>query len=81
MYQNMSIKYLFINLKYPSYVKLQVILFTFWVIASPISYVLLKESSISLLHNAWWVCLCIALAEAFESFLAIKKAKKGYATT
>lgn len=78
MYEDLSVKYLFINLKYPTYVKLQTALIIGWLIAATLFYIFASESSVWILRNAWWICLAIGLLEILESQFAIRKAKSSY---
>ena len=76
MYEDMRVKYLFLNLSYPAYVKLQTVLVAIWVIAAAVLFLLARDSSIWLLENGWWLCLAIGILEALESVVAIGKAKR-----
>ncbi|MBC8372576.1 MAG: hypothetical protein ISS69_08935 [Phycisphaerae bacterium] len=78
MYEEMRVKYLFINLKYSAYVKLQGILIAVWTIAALPCFLYLKDSSIWMLKHVWWLCLVVALLEGVEAFLAIGKAKRDF---
>ncbi len=80
MYEDMRVKYLFINLKYRAYIKLQVALVIGWLIGSVLFYLFARASDIWLLKNAWWLCLVIGGLEVLESLVAISKAKKDYRT-
>lgn len=78
MYENMTVKYLFVNLKYPTYIKLQSALLAGWIIAAVLFYIYGADSTHWLWGNAWWICLVVAALEILESQLAIKKAKASY---
>ena len=78
MYEDMRVKYLFINMRYPAYIKLQVILVVSLVIASLLCFLFARDSQIWLLKNAWWLCLIVAVGEIVETFMAIGKAKKKF---
>ena len=56
MYDEMRVKYLFVNLKYQSYLRLQVFLVVFLFIAAIICYIYLRDSSDLIYRNAWWLC-------------------------
>jgi hypothetical protein len=81
MYDEMRVKYLFINLKYPAYVKLQAAIVLGWLIVSGLLFVFARDSNFWLLENAWWLCLVIAVGEVIESLVAVAKAKKDYASS
>ena len=74
--QKMRVKYLFVDLRYPTYLKLQIVLVIGWIIGALLCYIFLRDNSVWLLKNGWWLCLVVALLEVGESFLAINKAKK-----
>lgn len=77
-YQDMRVKYLFVDLRYPAYLRLQIGLFIAW-IALGIALIPFRDSQVWLLANAWWLCPVIAVGEALESVVAITAAKKKYA--
>jgi len=78
MYDDMTVKYLFINLKYPAYVKLQVAQVVGWLIGSALCYQFARGSNVWLLNNGWWLCLVIGGLEVLETLAAISKSKKYY---
>ena len=78
MYEEMRVKYLFVNLKYPSYVRLQVFLVVGWVVAGGLLFLFARDSQAWLLKNGWWLCPLIAVCEVMESLVAVAKAKKDY---
>lgn len=78
MSDEMRVKYLFINLKYPAYVKLQMVIVAGWFIGALLCFLYAKDSPIWVLKNSWWLCVVIALLEVGESFLAIGKAKRDF---
>ncbi|MDH3214546.1 MAG: hypothetical protein OEM05_18875 [Myxococcales bacterium] len=75
MYEDTQVKYLFVALKYPAYVKLQVALVIGWLIGSILCFSWARESDVWLLKNGWWLCLAIGGLEVLESLVAIRKAK------
>lgn len=81
MYKDMRVKYLFVNLKYPAYVKLQVALVVGWFVAGGVLFFFARDSGIWLLANGWWLCPVIAVAEVAESMAAVAKAKKDYVSS
>jgi len=78
MYEEMRLKYLFINLKYSAYIKLQVILVVALIIGALLCLFFARDSQIWLLKNGGWLCPIVALLEVGESFWAINKAKKDF---
>jgi uncharacterized membrane protein len=81
MYEEMRVKYLFINLKYPAYVKMQIAITLGWLIVGGLLFVFARDSRIWLLANGWWLSLVMVLGEVIESYLAVAKAKKDYAAS
>lgn len=78
MYEDMRVKYLFINLRYPVYVKLQGMLIVTLIIAALTCFLYLKDSPLWMLKNVWWFLLIMAALEILEALLAIGKAKRAY---
>ena len=78
MYEKMRVKYLYINLKYPMYVKLQGMLIVALIIAALPCFLYLKDSPVWMLKNAWWLCLTLAFLEIVEALVAIGKAKRDF---
>lgn len=77
-YDDMRIKYLFVNLTYPAYVRLQIALVAAWIIGAALLFFFARDSSVWLLKNGWWLCLVIGFAEVGEAVVAIGKAKQAY---
>ncbi|MCP4375911.1 MAG: hypothetical protein GY794_07030 [bacterium] len=78
MYEEMRVKYLGLNLKYSTYLKLQGLLVVLCIIAALPCFLYLKDHSRWILRNAWWCCLVVAFLEVVESVVAITKAKKDF---
>jgi len=78
MYEDMRVKYLFINLRYPVYVKFQGMLIVALVIAALPCFLYLKDNPIWMLKNLWLFCLVLAGLEILEAWLAIGKAKRDF---
>ena len=78
MYKDMRVKYLFINMRYPVYVKCQGMLIAVLIIAVLPSFFYLKDSPIWMLKNLWWFCLVLAGLEILETLLAIGKTKRDF---
>ena len=78
MYEEMRVKYLFVNMKYPLYLKLQGLLIVSLIIAAAACYFLIGDSSIWVVKDAWLICLILAGLEVFEAAVAIGKAKKNF---
>ena len=78
MYDEMRVKYLFINLKYPAYVRLQIVLVVALIIGAVLCFLFTRDSSVWALKNGWWLCPVGALFEVGESLFAVKKAKKNF---
>ncbi len=78
MYENTQVKYLFVNLKYPAYVKLQAAQVIGWLIGSALCYQFARGSDVWFLNNGWWLCLAIGGLEVLETLAATSKAKKDY---
>ena len=78
MYEEMRVKYFILNLKYPAYINLQVVLVVAWIIGALLCFFFARDSQIWLLKNGWWLCPLVAFLEVVESFVAINKAKKDF---
>ncbi len=78
MYENMRVKYLFVDLEYPAYIKLQAVLAVAWLIGGLLSFYFGRDSQIWLLQNGWWLGPLVALFEVVEAFVAVNKAKKDF---
>jgi len=78
MYKEMSVKYLLLNMKYPSYIKLQTFLVIAWLVGAILTFVFAHNSQIWFLKNGPWLYPIIALLEFGEAYMAIRKAKKGF---
>jgi len=76
MYENMRVKYLFVDLEYPAYIKLQVVLAVAWMIGALLSFLFGRDSQMWLLQNGWWFGPIVAFLEVVEAFMAVNKAKK-----
>lgn len=78
MKNEMRVKYLFINLKYPSYIKLQAILIIALLSGAILTYFFAHDSQFWFLRNGPWFYPIIALLEVGEAYIAIRKAKKTF---
>ncbi len=78
MYENMRVKYLFVDLEYPAYIKLQAVLAAAWLIGGLLSFLFGGDSQMWLLQNGWWLGPIVALLEVIEAFVAVNKAKKDF---
>ena len=78
MYEDIRVKYLFVDLKYAAYIKLQGALVIGFLIASALFYQFARGSESGLWSNGWWLCLVLGALEAVEARMAIGKAKKGH---
>jgi uncharacterized membrane protein len=78
MYKDMPVKYLFINLKYPTYVSLQVTLIVGWMIAAGLFLAFGLGSDVWWIRNGWWLSLAAGCLEIIESLMAVNKAKTEY---
>jgi len=76
MNEEMRVKYLFINMRYPLYIKLQTIFVIAWLIAAIASFFLAQNSQVWFFKNGPWLYPIIALLQVGEAFIAIKKSKK-----
>ena len=74
----MEIKYLFIGMKYPAYIKLQTTLLIGWIAASALFFFFGPSAGSWPLRNAWWLCLALAVVELLETLIAVRFAKKKY---
>jgi len=74
----MRVKYLFINMKYPLYVKLQGLLIVTLFAAAAACFVFLRDSATPVVKYAWALCLLVGLLEIVEMAVAIAKAKKAF---
>jgi len=73
---NMRVKYMFVDLKYSAYIKLQTALITAFIIGSVLCFLYTQDSPTWYLKNGWWLCLLVAGLEFIESLIAVHKAKK-----
>ncbi|MFB3109000.1 MAG: hypothetical protein ACE1ZE_06470 [Candidatus Binatia bacterium] len=78
MYEKMRVKYLFVNLEYPTYIKLQAVLAVAWMMGGLLSFLYGRDSQMWLLQNGWWFGPCVALLEVIEAFVAVNKAKREF---
>jgi len=78
MYEDMRVKYLFINLRYPAYVKWQSAIIVGCFVAAGLFFMFARGSGVWILSNAWWLCLIVGGLEILETVLALGKAKKDY---
>ena len=78
MSEEMRVKYLFVDLKYSTYVKLCAVITICWLLLGGFFFVYTQDSSIWFLKNGWWLSPVVALVGVIESILAISKAKKEY---
>ena len=76
MSDEMRVKYLFVNLKYSHYIRLQVFCFTSLIVASLVLNILFRDSKC--FRYLWVVALAGAVFEIFETALAIRKAKREF---
>jgi len=75
MAEELRVKYLFVNLRYRNYVRLQAGIVVTWIVLAVIAYVARSGSPSPLWSNAWLVGVIAAVAEGVESKLAVDKAK------
>ncbi len=78
MYENMRVKYLFVDLEYPAYIKLQAVLAFVWMLGALLSFYFGRDSPIWVLQNGWWLGPIVALFEVVEALVAVNKAKKDF---
>ena len=78
MYEQMRVKYLFLDLEYPAYIKLQAVLAVAWIIGALLSFFFGRDSQMWLLQNGWWFGPIVAFLEVVEAFVAVNKAKKDF---
>ena len=78
MYEDMRVKYLLINLRYPAYIRMQIATVLACVIGGLLCLLFARDSGVWLLRNGWWLCPVIALLDVGESVLAIRKAKRDF---
>lgn len=78
MYEDMRVKYLGINLSYPTYLKMQICLVVLLLIASALCFLFLRDHSFWFWRYLWLIWLVIAPLEILETVLAVGKAKKEY---
>jgi hypothetical protein len=78
MYKEMEVKYLFLSMKYPSYIKLQTFLVVGWLVAAVLAFVFAKNSQIWFIKNGPWLYPIVALLEIGEAYIAIRKAKSKF---
>lgn len=71
-----KIKYLFVNLRYSQYMKIQAVAFALCILGAVFFYLYLAESKSTPLRYLWVVALLGALVEVIEAILAIRRAKK-----
>ncbi len=78
MYREMKVKYLLLNMKYPSYIKLQSFLVIALLVGAILTFFFAQSSQIWFLKNGPWLYPIIALLEVGEAYMAIRKAKKKF---
>ena len=78
MSEEMRIKYLFVDMKYSLYIKLQGAFVIALLIGAALSFFLAQDSDEWFLKNGWWLLSIFALLEVGEAYIAIKKSKKEF---
>ncbi|GEM_PF-6005454 len=68
------IRYLFINLGYANYWRLQLAVIGVLLLAAPVLFMARDASGFWLFEEAWWICLLAAVLEAAETWLAMRRA-------
>lgn len=76
MSEELRVKYLFVNLKYSTYVKLCLAIAVVWYSVVAVLFIVGRDSSVWILKNGWWVLLLLSLVGLGEACFAISKAKK-----
>lgn len=76
MSEEMRVKYLFIDLKYRAYAKLQIALITALIIGAVLCFLFTRDYSHWIVKNAWWICAATAVLEVIEFLAATGKARK-----
>ncbi|ODS22913.1 hypothetical protein AB835_11720 [Candidatus Endobugula sertula] len=80
MSEQMRIKFLFIDMPYAAYIKMQSLFVVLFLIAVALLYYYGSSSDDWLYRNGWWLCLVVAIAEIIETVFSINKAKKEWIT-
>lgn len=78
MNEEMRIKYLFVDMKYSLYVKIQGTFVITLLIGAILSFFLAQNSEIWFFKNSFWLLPIFAVLEAGEAYIAIKKSKKEF---
>lgn len=78
MYDNLRIRYLFFNLRYPTYVVVQGAVIAAWAVAAVLFYLFGRGSDVWLWDNAWWICILAGALEIVESRIALARAKRAH---
>lgn len=78
MYNEMKVKYMLLNMKYPSYIKLQAFLVISLLLGAILTFFMAQDSQTWFLKNGPWLYPIIALLEVGEAYIAIRKAKKEF---
>ncbi|MES0488539.1 MAG: hypothetical protein ABUK01_01005 [Leptospirales bacterium] len=78
MYEEMSVKFLHINMKYRSYVTLQTAIVIAFAIIALACLFYTRDSPVWVLKNGWWLFSLGAVFEFGETILVINKAKKEF---
>jgi len=78
MNEEMRIKYLFVDMKYSSYIKLQGTFIIALLIGAMLSFFLAQDSETWFFKNSFWLLPIVAVLEMGEAYIAIKKSKKEF---
>jgi uncharacterized membrane protein len=70
------VKYLFLNFRYQTYLRLQAAIVTALLVAAVLFFLFTRGHSFWLLDNAWWACLVVAGLEVAETWLALRQSKR-----
>jgi len=76
-FEAMRVKYMFMDLRYPTYLKLQISLVVVGAVLAAVLFPYRGDAN-WLLGNGWWLCLVAVVGEVLESVVAISVAKKKY---
>ena len=78
MYEEMRIKYYFVDMKYSLYIQFQGAFVIALLIGAILCFFLTQDSDNWFLKNGWWLLSIFALLEVGEAYIAIKKSKKEF---
>ena len=78
VFTKVKVKYMLLNMKYPSYIKLQTFLVIAWLLGAILTFFMAQDSQTWFFKNGPWLYPIIALIEVGEAYIAIRRAKQEF---